>query len=329
MTVLRTPPYRASGIWELITPWKARGTTVYTCIAIRNFNELLLQQEDIYSLYYFPKGLSYSVFESDKAAGASLITLLSEDGEKIFVPDSFIKSYPMVNLADYKHVILSASLGALPASSDLTQLKQRVTDVIKTVSGINAVVQTHIAPTSLLINVDQAKKVERVRQSQITDRNTSYANLSVLEKRYSDMSAAYVQLKTHAQSLQTKLNELTSSGNTDQALTEQIRTLEAKLAKATADNTKLKADHARQLATEKQKWESQKNEEVYRLNTRIRELEEQLAAQRNSQEIGSFGAATYADEIRSGGIAKHTTSADKAKELKQSVGAQLAKQSGG
>lgn len=294
MATLRTPPFKVSGLWELRKPWVCNGTQVYTCIAIRKFDEILLDQGDIYRDYYYPKGLAYGVYEADKELGASIVTILSEFGEEIDVPDTYIVKYPQVNLADYHHVILSASLGPLPTKANLTHVRAKMMEVLEAVVGKKPTIKLHSAPVMNAITTKQARQAEQVRQSAITDRTTTYVAVSELEKKLTDALASNILLKRYVAQLEAEKETSISQGVAGKVVEENKR-LKTEMAKATEENVLLKKKHTEDLKVLTTKLTREKEDEVYKLNQEIFKLREALVKAKDQASVGV--APKTVDEI--------------------------------
>lgn len=294
MATLRTPPFKVSGLWELRKPWVCNGTQVYTCIAIRKFDEILLDQGDIYRDYYYPKGLAYGVYEADKELGASIVTILSEFGEEIDVPDTYIVKYPQVNLADYHHVVLSASLGPLPTKSNLTHVRAKMMEVLEAVVGKKPTIKLHSAPVTNAITTKQAQQAEQVRQSAITDRTTTYMAVSELEKKLTDTLSSNILLKKYVAQLEAEKEALLTEGTAGKVV-ENNKKLKAEVAKLTEETVNLKKKHAEDIKTLTTKLTKEKEDEVYKLNQEIFKLREALVKAKDQASVGI--APKSVDEI--------------------------------
>lgn len=284
MTTLRTPPLNATGTYELIQPWVAKPTHIYSCIAIRRFDELLIEHEDIYDKYYRPMGLVPSTYESDLSAGASLITLISDKGEVIDVPDTFIKSFPDMNLSDYKRIILSMDLGALPGFFDVAHVRSKITQVTEAALGRAPIVNLHSAPLRNPLSKEKADQAEKVRASSIADKQSTQATLANWEKQRTDLNLSITRLTNYSKKLEGELNDA-RLGATQQVtqlqtqLTEKERTIATLSQEKTAlvrtqqqELDKLKATAKADLDEVKRLYVEKENEykaEIERLKTQI------------------------------------------------------------
>lgn len=289
MATLKTPPYKVSGLWRLRNPWSCNGTHVYTCIAIRKFDEMILDQIDVYRDYYLPKGVSYTTFEGDRDEGASIVTILSEHGEEIHVPDSFIESYPEVNLADYHHIVLSASLGPLPSKSDLTHALSKVAVTLEGVIGRKPIIKVHSAPVTNAITVKQAKQAEEVRKSAITDKTTTYATVSELEKKYTDTLSSLLVMRQYVARLEAEKQALLNEAK-DQKLKEENAKLQNQFAELNREIVKLKKEKEEAVKAERQKLTQKHEEEEYRLKQEIFKLQESLKTARREIPVAAVAS---------------------------------------
>lgn len=144
-----TPSIRLRGRYTLKAPWVANPGKVYECEAIRSFDDLVKLGVDIYEVFYAPTGLvngqvyglSTFSFEAEKQADANIITLRADDGEYIYVPDTYILSIPNMDGIKYDQVVLSVNLLAIPGYLDLSALKTDMASRIQAIIGLPVTVQ--------------------------------------------------------------------------------------------------------------------------------------------------------------------------------------------
>lgn len=175
----RTPAMYARGAYELKQPWNAASNKVYTCIAIRSFEDIYKQNEDVYTTYYKQymldgetvNGAVFS-FAEETAALPNICTLRSENNEIIYVPDTYILSYPNTTLVPYSNVVLGVTLGPLPDELDLIGISESIKDSVKKFYGIDISISTMRIPTSTNPTPEEHEQLEEVRLGAITA-NTS------------------------------------------------------------------------------------------------------------------------------------------------------------
>lgn len=127
----RTPPIDATGNYELNLPWKDgkdySKTTIYRCESIRGFPQLDRDNIDVFINFYKPHGIVEAFYRQDAEANINIITLISEDGsERIDVPSSYIKKFPLDLNVPYSRVLLTFDLGLLPDSLAIEQVAEEM-----------------------------------------------------------------------------------------------------------------------------------------------------------------------------------------------------------
>lgn len=171
------PPPGTRGLYSLKAPFKTEPAVLYTCAAIRGFNDLQNHGEDVFKLYYEPLNLTEANFATDRANGEYMITLTSDAYAPLYVPSSFILSFPDLSSQPYKWVVLSASLGMLPDALDLTFAKDQMAAALSNVIGATVTVQVGSAPYAGVVTPEQHQVLEAARQAKINNRTTDYARV--------------------------------------------------------------------------------------------------------------------------------------------------------
>jgi hypothetical protein len=182
-----TPQVGTRGIYQLKSPYVALPTKTYTCYAIRSFKDIYELGEDVYTKYYTPHSIDEVTFESDVDENASIITLMSEDNETIYVPDTYILSFPDMGIVNYQRVILSIDFGMLPDYLDLDYVRDQLSTSGSEVIGKNPDIDLHIAPTTGVVTSDEHQTLEASRLANVEFRKTTHANYLEQLKISSDL----------------------------------------------------------------------------------------------------------------------------------------------
>lgn len=169
------PPIGSRGLYSLSTPWSASPNTSYECAALRSFVDLENLGADVFKRYYQPKDLTEDDYRRDRDNDAVIVTLVSNDQAPIYVPSTYITSYPGQQYHNYQHVVLSASLGPLPDSIDLTFARDQVSTALAAVVGVSPTVNVNVAPLSDTVSPEQHAINENARAAAITNQTTDYA----------------------------------------------------------------------------------------------------------------------------------------------------------
>ena len=177
-----TPTLGATGLYVLSSPWVATATKVYTCKAIRLFQDLDLRGIDPLTLAYTPYGGTEANLKEDREAGAAIISLIADDGTTIFVPDTRIVSYPNQGTYSYKHVILSISLGAVSDSMSLDWLSTKLKEDVTGVLGIDPEIHIHQMEVTETLSNEEYDRLEASRAAKITSQVTYASQIASLQK---------------------------------------------------------------------------------------------------------------------------------------------------
>lgn len=158
-----TPTINTVGVFKVEKPFFVESKRVYEVVAIREFDDIWLQGGDVYEEYYKPNGLSEEIYERDVKLGATIVTLKSKVGN-VYIPDTFIESFPKLGYLNYKHVILSVDIGAVSDDINLDALINDLKELASKHVGVTATVKKHTAPTTNALTRDEVKSLEKQRQ---------------------------------------------------------------------------------------------------------------------------------------------------------------------
>jgi hypothetical protein len=196
--VRRTPPIGTTGTYRLIQPWTVDATKIYICKAVRLFADLEIKGIDVLALAYTPVGGTPEQLAEDQAAGAAIISLFTEDGTVIYVPDTRIESYPNMGNYNYRHVVASISLGAIPDSTNLDWLLEEYAELTVNTIGVTADVKIHEAPTTKTVTPEEHDRIEAARLAKISNQTTYKARCIKLETQ---VTALQSQMKVYEELL--------------------------------------------------------------------------------------------------------------------------------
>jgi hypothetical protein len=167
-----TPPLLTKGRYTLVEPFTALPTVLYTCSAIRTFDECLVGGVDVLNGIYILAGLTKTEYDRDYKAGKKIVTLMSDTEAPIYVPDSYIESFPNFDAVNYNHIVCSLDFGALPDFMSLANLQLELAGLASDVVGKEPVVKIHRAASSGIITPAEHEVAEVARLAAITRRTT-------------------------------------------------------------------------------------------------------------------------------------------------------------
>jgi hypothetical protein len=194
-----TPPLHALGRYVTKTPWELPNTVIYECIAIRTFEDCAKQGLDVYERFYKNMGLENSPtfnFSDEQTAKANIITLKGSDQTVIYIPDTFILSYPQAGNITYHHVVMSASIGAIPEYLNLTGIMREVEDLISAKIGTTVTVKQMVCPTSDQPTQQQHEILEAARVGSVSSYENNYTRLQKEQQKSALLDAKVKTLIT-------------------------------------------------------------------------------------------------------------------------------------
>lgn len=193
-----TPPLWAKGRYTVNSPFTVSPSTIYQCIALRNFDDIVKENEDVYARYYKPFGIDENTYRAHDRNNAIIVTLVDEFGVALYIPSPYIASFPNMGDVPYKRMIMSVDLGPLPDYVDLTYLDDMVSNMVtETVGVADPKINVHVAPAKNAVSSEQHDTLEAARTAAITN-NQTYKALYLAEKERTAALEERVQILTDA-----------------------------------------------------------------------------------------------------------------------------------
>jgi len=173
------PPVGTKGRYVLKPPFDAAMTPnkIYKLDADRTFSEIDTFGTNIYTQFYLPYNIPESQVAADRAAGARLITLMTDDSPPLYVPTSYVQSYPDLNFKPYNQYVAVLSFGPLAEDTLFEPTVQALKNTTSEFLGVEPEVHIAFMPLSDLITPEQHDSQEAARQAAISNRSTDYARL--------------------------------------------------------------------------------------------------------------------------------------------------------
>lgn len=204
MTIFITPEIGAAGKYKYKAPFDTLGNnqTEFTCISVRTLTDCLSLGENPFKKYYEPHGLTEEQYRSDVSEGASIVGLQSTVGTSLYIPNSYLLSYPDVSGIRYVNIVLGADIGAIPETLNLEVLCTEVQDVLYTRLGVKPEVKPVITSQPALVSYEDHEKMERIRSSTVQEDKSLTAQILELKSQISQLTVQNLAManyiKTHA-----------------------------------------------------------------------------------------------------------------------------------
>lgn len=171
------PPVGTSGTFQVAPPFDVliNSRVSYTVMSIRSLSEIIANGSDPYVLYYQPNNISTEVYKKDLTVNINIISLLGSDNKWVYIPATYVLTYPDMTGIPYHVLSLAVTLGAIPLDYDpsalSTMISNLVTDTIGVTPEINPV---EISAVNYLTTSEDAM-VKAKRNLLITNRVTDTA----------------------------------------------------------------------------------------------------------------------------------------------------------
>lgn len=197
------PGIYAAGQFEANTPFDKvldeKG--YYSVEAVRTIAEMQGRKIDLYTLVLAPAGIPKDqtvTFIDELIKNKAVIVTLTRNGsEPIYIPSTYLKSFPQIDGVVYEHLCLVLDLGAVPPDfkdkigQHLVELREYVSKNI----GVDNTVQVGTIPQKAYVSKEQAKQWEVSRQLKIKDVNSTTVQLETANKEISELKAYITKLE--------------------------------------------------------------------------------------------------------------------------------------
>lgn len=195
------PPVGTSGIYKLAPPFSTllQANMSYRCDAVRRIADFLEAGIDPFEEFYVPRGLSKAAYDQDLMNQVCIVSLVSAGGHWVYVPSTYVLSYPDINGVPYTVMVLGLELGALPNYRDLTGLKQALANLTRDTIGVTPTIrEVAISAVQKLSQADH-DALENARMLAITNTQTDRAKLLAAEQELALLRQQYAQLEAYVQ----------------------------------------------------------------------------------------------------------------------------------
>lgn len=177
-----TPSFGAYGFYKLLAPFVVEDAVSYRCDAVRSFRDVTESGLDVYKEFYEPKSISINDYEDDLTLNPNIITLISDTGMILYVPDTYVLSIPKIDVAPYNHFVFSIDVGMFSAFHDFTSFKNELQSYVDLYLGLDsAKIEEHIVPIKQNLTLAQAKQLEASRLNVRNRDKSTYAQLKDAE----------------------------------------------------------------------------------------------------------------------------------------------------
>lgn len=198
---MAVPTIYTVGKFVLKKPFLTRDDVTYSVSALREFSDLYIKGVDVYSEFYKPYGLTDGAvingntfnFSVEAKLNPIIVTLEGSDDTVLYVPSTYIESYPIAGDVPYSRLVLSADLGSLPDEVPLDSILQDVQELIQAKFGVTPEVKVSRGYTNRQPTMDEHLILEQSRIGSIATTDNHFTQSQVLKDKCDFLDA---QVKT-------------------------------------------------------------------------------------------------------------------------------------
>lgn len=187
MSNLIVPAVGSVGKYKFKAPFDTLGNeqTEFACMSIRSLADVLAGGVNVYKTFYLPYKISEADYRADVTSGVAIIGLQSATGAWLYIPNSYLASYPDVSGVRYAIMTLSSDLGAVAETQDLQFLINEINDLIYARLGIRSTTVPVVSSQPALIPYADHDKIEQARKNNIKGEPPLLVQKIVLEQERS------------------------------------------------------------------------------------------------------------------------------------------------
>lgn len=193
------PTVGMSGLFSLKAPYTnlVREQIEYTCIQVINLTGALAQGDDPKTDVYLANGDTEENYNLDLAANHCIVTLQSELGDVVVVPNGALNGLPIADGVKYMSAVLGISLSALPEDFDLTQLKQDISDLVFETIGVRSTVYPATIGGTIVLSHEEHAGIEAARLANVQLTPSNLTLVTQLQNEKIALQAKLTQLEDY------------------------------------------------------------------------------------------------------------------------------------
>lgn len=179
------PTIGMKGVYSLKAPFDQLliAQAEYTCRAVRQLNDFVLNQEDPLTTIYLANGLTEVDYQLDLSEDMVIVSLQAGVGQWIIVPGRYVLGYPDTGGVPYHGVLLGVNIGAMPVNADLSVLESSISNLVYDQIGL----RPHISPVQIsnvtLVPYEDHTALLTARQARVTMQLSDSGRVAALQQQ--------------------------------------------------------------------------------------------------------------------------------------------------
>jgi hypothetical protein len=197
------PQIGAKGLYKLLAPFDTLllDGVPYKCAEVRKLSGIVAAGGNPELDYYKPHGIDTTKYLSDASNGVCIITLQTNTGITVYVPNSYIDGLPDIGGIIYTTLALAIKVGAVPETLNLTALRNQIKSDVLEFVGVEAEVNTVMISQPVTIRDSDHTVLEAARMQKKGTVVTDRAKLIEALRERDNARSKIVELETYIRSL--------------------------------------------------------------------------------------------------------------------------------
>lgn len=152
---------------------------LYTVVAKESIAASVTSGSAVLDDIYIANGLTEKEYQRDFIAKVNIITLGSTGYAQVRVPESYLESWPELNIVPYYQPVLVMPLGPWAKDTDFTLLIKKVAAAVSDTVGIEDTdgCQVHGLEIAGIVTLELHEQIKRKREALIKNRVTDHAEV--------------------------------------------------------------------------------------------------------------------------------------------------------
>ena len=190
------PTIGEKGSYELSPPFNITKEELYECKALRKISEHSDSGTDVFKTFYEPFSISDITYKEDVLNDCVIVSLFSDGGRWLHVPERYLKTPPNKNGVGYRGLSINIDLPPMPVSFDLSFLKTNLKEVVMSSIGCGSIVTPVETSRVSLVSETEHKRLTAKRKIAI-DSKTLNSKINYWRKAYEDLLLKFKVLEDY------------------------------------------------------------------------------------------------------------------------------------
>lgn len=189
MRIPLSPPPNTEGLFIVNQPFTLDSSVIFKVEAIRTFPELARRGTDVYNEYYVPVGITKEDYLLDTDVNAAIVTFKSRDGQIVYIPNTYIESYPGQSGYVYNRNVVILDLNLVPDTVDITLLKDDLKSLVQASVGVEVDAEIVVMRYEGTVSEADHIRMEALRIGKIREATPLSQQVADLTKRNEELQA--------------------------------------------------------------------------------------------------------------------------------------------